>query len=78
MAESEASKRAIGNEKTALDWAKKAQEGHAGAAELTQTFATPAMSARMEHMQWRIRVLGDQLGDVKKSTDSLHRKPPEQ
>ncbi|MFD8384974.1 hypothetical protein ACFV2X_41740 [Streptomyces sp. NPDC059679] len=78
MTESEASKRAIGYEKMALGWAKKAQEGRAGAAELAQTFATLAMSARMEHMQWRMRVLGDQFEDVKKSMGSLRRKLPEQ
>ncbi|MEV6131912.1 hypothetical protein AB0M05_34865 [Streptomyces violaceusniger] len=76
MAESEAFKRAVAYEKMALGWAKKAQEGHAGAAELAQTFAALAMSARMEHMQWRMRVLGDQLEDVK-SVDSLRRKLPE-
>ncbi|MCQ8836401.1 hypothetical protein [Streptomyces malaysiensis] len=74
MAENEASKRAIGYERMALGWAKKAQEGHAGAAELAQTFATPAMAARMEHMQWHMRALGDQLEDVKKSMDNLRRK----
>ncbi|GCB42892.1 hypothetical protein [Streptomyces sp. NL15-2K] len=44
---------------------------------MAQTFAALAMSARMEHMQWRLRVHGDQLEDVKKAMDSLRRELPE-
>ncbi|MFH9009677.1 hypothetical protein ACH4E5_41510 [Streptomyces afghaniensis] len=44
---------------------------------MAQVLATLALSARMEHMQRRMRVLGDQLEDVKKSMDSLRRKLPE-
>jgi hypothetical protein len=77
MTASEALKRAEGYEKMALIWAKRAQEGQAGAAQLAQTYASLAMSARMQHMQWRLRVHGDQLEDVKKSMDMLRRKLPE-
>ncbi|MGW5136194.1 hypothetical protein [Streptomyces sp. NPDC004135] len=74
---SEAPKRAEGYEKMALIWSKRAQEGQEGAAQLAQTFASLAMSARMEHLQWRLRVHGDQFEDVKKSMDMLRRKLPE-
>ncbi|MFE5098153.1 hypothetical protein ACFRCI_50130 [Streptomyces sp. NPDC056638] len=77
MTAGDASQRATTYERMAVGWTKKAQEGHAGAAELAQTFAALAMSARMEHMQWRMRVLGDQLEDVKKSMDGLRRKLPD-
>ncbi|WP_331757413.1 hypothetical protein OH736_45095 (plasmid) [Streptomyces sp. NBC_01650] len=56
---------------------KKAMAGDAGAAQLAQTFASLAVAARMERADWRMRVLGDQLGDVKKSMDLLRRKLPE-
>ncbi|MFM9699346.1 hypothetical protein [Streptomyces europaeiscabiei] len=36
-----------------------------------------AVVARMERMDWRMRVLGDQLTDMKKSMDLLRRKLPE-
>uniref|UniRef100_UPI003F4918B8 hypothetical protein n=1 Tax=Streptomyces achromogenes TaxID=67255 RepID=UPI003F4918B8 len=61
----------------AARYAKKAMEGDAGAAQLAQTFASLALSARMERMDWRMRVLGDQLADVKKAMDGLRRKLPE-
>ncbi|MEU0684057.1 hypothetical protein [Streptomyces albogriseolus] len=77
MTTHEAVERAKQFEGLAVGWAKKAQEGHPGAAELAQTFGSLAVAARMEHMQWRMRVLGDQLEDVKKSMDSLRRKRPE-
>ncbi|MEU8509248.1 hypothetical protein AB0C40_32040 [Streptomyces brevispora] len=35
------------------------------------------LAARMERMDWRMRVLGDQLGDVKKAMDLLRRKLPD-
>ena len=73
----EAAERAKRYEGAAASYAKKAMEGDAGAAQLAQTFASLAVSARMQHMDWRMRVLGDQLGDVKKSMDSLRRKLPE-
>ncbi|GAA4340749.1 hypothetical protein GCM10023086_76490 [Streptomyces venetus] len=77
MTESEAPKRAEGYEKMALIWAKRAQEGQVGAAQLAQTYASLAMSARMQHMQWRLRVHGGQLEDMKKSMDMLRRKLPD-
>lgn len=58
----------------AARYAKKAMEGDAGAAQLAQTLAA---AARMQRMDWRMRVLGDQLEDVKKSIDLLRRKLPE-
>lgn len=64
-------------EAMASRYIKKAMEGDAGAAQLAQTFASPAVAARMERVDWRMRVLGDQLGDVKKSMDLLRRKLPE-
>lgn len=30
----------------------------------------------MEHLQWRMRVLGDQMENVKKSVDGMCRKLP--
>ncbi|MCP3770668.1 MULTISPECIES: hypothetical protein [unclassified Streptomyces] len=39
-------------------------------------FGSLAAAARMEHLQWRMRVLGDQMEDVKKSVDGLCRKLP--
>jgi ubiquinone biosynthesis protein UbiJ len=73
----EATERAKRYERAAANYAKKAMEGDAGAAQLAQTFASLAVAARMQHMDWRMRVLGDQLGDVKKSMDLLRRKLPE-
>ncbi|MFH7340695.1 hypothetical protein [Streptomyces sp. KHY 26] len=61
----------------AAGYVKKAMAGEAGAAQLAQTFASLAAAARMERMDWRMRVLGDQLGDVKKAMDGLRRKLPE-
>lgn len=76
-AHEEVTERAKQYEKLARVYAKKAQEGDAGAAQLAQSFASLAVAARMELMDWRMRVLGDQLGDVKKSMDGLRRKLPE-
>jgi hypothetical protein len=73
----EATERAKRYETFARSYAKKAREGDAGAAQLAQTFASLAVAARMERMDWRMRVLGDQLGDVKKSMDRLRLKLPE-
>ncbi|MEU9189442.1 hypothetical protein AB0D14_33855 [Streptomyces sp. NPDC048484] len=73
----DAMERAKRYEGVAARYAKKAMEGDAGAAQLAQTFASMAVAARMELMNWRMRVLGDQLGDVKKSMDLLRRKLPE-
>ncbi|WP_333745744.1 hypothetical protein [Streptomyces sp. IBSBF 2950] len=73
----EATERAKRYEGAAARYAKKAMEGDAGAAQLAQTFASLAVAARMQHMDWRMRVLGDQLGDVKESMDKLRRKLPE-
>ncbi|MFF5442191.1 hypothetical protein [Streptomyces achromogenes] len=61
----------------AARYVKKAMAGEAGAAQLAQTFASLAAAARMERMDWRMRVLGDQLEDVKKAMDGLRRKLPE-
>ncbi|MCF3180039.1 hypothetical protein IPZ70_08800 [Streptomyces polychromogenes] len=58
-------------------YVKKAMAGEAGAAQLAQTFASLALAARMERADWRMRVLGDQLGDVKKAMDKLRSKLPE-
>ncbi|CAL9319913.1 hypothetical protein [Streptomyces sp. NPDC050585] len=44
---------------------------------MAQTFASLAAAARMERLDWRMRVLGDQLGDVKKAMDGFRRKLPE-
>ncbi|MFD5617058.1 hypothetical protein [Streptomyces yangpuensis] len=64
-------------EAMAARYVKKSMAGDAGAAQLAQTFASLAAAARMERMDWRMRVLGDQLGDVKKAMDLLRRKLPE-
>ncbi|MCX5174039.1 hypothetical protein [Streptomyces virginiae] len=64
-------------EAMASRYVKKAMAGEAGAAQLAQTFASLAVAARMERTDWRMRVLGDQLGDVKKAMDLLRRKLPE-
>ncbi|MGI5262299.1 hypothetical protein [Streptomyces angustmyceticus] len=64
-------------EAMASRYVRKAMEGNAGAAQLAQTFASLAVAARMERMDWRMRVLGDQLGDVKKAMDLLRRRLPE-
>ncbi|MFD3678594.1 hypothetical protein [Streptomyces sp. NPDC058613] len=64
-------------EAMAARYVKKAVAGDAGAAQLAQTFASLAAAARMERMDWRMRVLGDQLGDVKKAMDGLRRKLPD-
>ncbi|WP_328380773.1 hypothetical protein OHB13_38585 (plasmid) [Streptomyces sp. NBC_00440] len=77
MATHEAVERAKRFEGLALGWAKKAQEGHPGAVELAQTFGSLAAAARMEHMTWRMRVLGEQLEGVQTSMDSLRRKLPD-
>lgn len=72
-----AADRAKQYEAMARRYVKKAMEGEAGAAQMAQTFASLAAAARMERMDWRMRVLGDQLGDVKKAMDGLRRKLPE-
>ncbi|MDV7220424.1 hypothetical protein [Streptomyces prunicolor] len=77
MVAHEASERAKQYERLAIAWAKKAEEGHPGAAEMAQTFATLANSARLEHMQWRLGVLGEQLNDVREGMGRLTRKLPE-
>ncbi|MDW8805924.1 hypothetical protein P1P68_14300 [Streptomyces scabiei] len=64
-------------EAMAVRYVKKAMAGDAGAAQMAQTFASLTAAARMERMDWRMRVLGDQLEDVKKSMDLLRRKLPE-
>ncbi|MDX3131408.1 hypothetical protein PV367_16855 [Streptomyces europaeiscabiei] len=64
-------------EAMAVRYVKKAMAGDAGAAQLAQTFASLTAAARMERMDWRMRVLGDQLEDVKKAMDLLRRKLPE-
>ncbi|MFJ2639947.1 hypothetical protein [Streptomyces sp. NPDC087511] len=64
-------------EAMAARYGKKAMAGEAGAAQLAQTFASLAVAARMERMDWRMRVLGDQLGDVEKAMNLLRRKLPE-
>ena len=64
-------------EARAVRYVKKAMAGDAGAAQMAQTFASLTAAARMERMDWRMRVLGDQLEDVKKSMDLLRRKLPE-
>ncbi|MEV6081315.1 hypothetical protein AB0L80_40430 [Streptomyces sp. NPDC052069] len=76
-AHEEATERAKRYERLAVYWAKRAQEGDAGAAQPAQTFESLTVIARMEHMDWHMRVLGDQLGDVKKSMDGFRRKLPE-
>lgn len=64
-------------EAMASRYVKKAMAGEAGAAQLAQTYASLAAAARMERMDWRMRVLGDQLGDVEKAMNLLRRKLPE-
>ncbi|MFJ1623621.1 hypothetical protein ACIODX_25080 [Streptomyces sp. NPDC088190] len=64
-------------EAMAARYGKRAMAGEAGAAQLAQTFASLAVAARMERMDWRMRVLGDQLGDVEKAMNLLRRKLPE-
>ncbi|MFB8406099.1 hypothetical protein [Streptomyces sp. NPDC055912] len=61
----------------AARYAKKAMAGDAGAAQLAQTFASLALAARMERADWRMRVLGDQLADVKTAMTLLRRKLPD-
>ncbi|MFB7918143.1 hypothetical protein [Streptomyces sp. NPDC056061] len=73
----EAVERAKRYESLAVSYAKKAQQGDAGAAVMAQTFASLAVAARMERADYRMRVLGDQLGDVKKAMDLLRRKLPD-
>ncbi|MFD9428087.1 MULTISPECIES: hypothetical protein [unclassified Streptomyces] len=64
-------------EAMAARYVKKAMAGDAGAAQLAQTFGSLAVAARMERMDWRMRVLGDQLGSVEKAMNLLRRKLPE-
>lgn len=64
-------------EAMAARYVKKAMAGDADAAQLAQTFASLAAAARMERMDWRMRVLGDQLGDVEKAMNLLRRKLPD-
>ncbi|MFJ8376202.1 hypothetical protein ACIQ9I_32105 [Streptomyces sp. NPDC094461] len=64
-------------EAMAARYGKKAMAGEASAAQLAQTFASLAVAARMERMDWRMRVLGDQPGDVEKAMNLLRRKLPE-
>ncbi|MEU8764616.1 hypothetical protein [Streptomyces sp. NPDC048659] len=64
-------------EAMAVRYVKKALSGEAGAAQVAQTLASLAAAARMERLDWRMRVLGDQLEDVKKGMDGLRRKLPE-
>ncbi|MFJ1640582.1 hypothetical protein ACIPJN_21880 [Streptomyces sp. NPDC086796] len=64
-------------EAMAARYGKKAMAGEASAAQLAQAFASLAVAARMERMDWRMRVLGDQLGDVEKAMNLLRRKLPE-
>ncbi|MFF4364326.1 hypothetical protein [Streptomyces sp. NPDC001604] len=73
----DAAARAKRYEAMAALYVNKAMEGDAGAAQLAQTLASLAAAARMERMDWRLRVLGGQLEDVKKSMDLLRRKLPE-
>lgn len=73
----DAVERAKRYEAAAARYAKKAMEGDAGAAQLAQTFASLAVAARMQRMDWRMRVVGNQLEDVKKSMDLLRCKLPE-
>ncbi|MFF7189576.1 hypothetical protein ACFZAR_31070 [Streptomyces sp. NPDC008222] len=42
-------------EAMAARYVKKAMEGDGGAAQLAQTFASLAVAARMERMDWRMR-----------------------
>ncbi|MFF1352022.1 hypothetical protein ACFVZJ_39790 [Streptomyces sp. NPDC058322] len=63
-------------EAMAARYVKKAIAGDAGAAQMAQTFASLAAAARMERLDWRMRVLGDQLGNVKKAMDRLRLKLP--
>ena len=64
-------------EAMAARYVKKAMAGDAGAAQLAQTFGSLAVAARMERVDWRMRVLGDQLGGVEKAMNLLRRKLPE-
>ena len=73
----DAAERAKRYEGVAALYAKKAIAGDTGAAQLAQAFASLAVAARMERADWRMRVLGDQLGDVKKAMDLLRRKLPD-
>ncbi|NUP36869.1 MAG: hypothetical protein HOY76_07555 [Streptomyces sp.] len=73
----DALERAKRYEGAAARYAKQALEGDAVAAQLAQTFASLALAARMQRMDWRMRVLGDQFGDMKASMDLLRRKLPD-
>ncbi|MGY3676716.1 hypothetical protein [Streptomyces sp. TE33382] len=72
-----AAERARRYEAMAARYVKKAMAGDAGAAQLAQTFGSLAVAARMERVDWRMRVLGDQLGGVEKAMNLLRRKLPE-
>ncbi|SEE44323.1 hypothetical protein SAMN05216483_6233 [Streptomyces sp. 2131.1] len=63
--------------RAALGYAKKAGDGDADAAQPARSLASLAAAARMERLDWRMRVLGDQLDDVKKAVDRLRLKLPE-
>ena len=76
-AHEEATERAKQHERLARVYAKRAEEVDAGAAQLAQTFGSLAVAARMERMDWRMRVLGDQLAAVEKSMGLLRRELPE-
>ncbi|MFI2241110.1 hypothetical protein [Streptomyces chrestomyceticus] len=52
-------------EGAAARYAKKAMEGDAGAAQLAQTFASLAVAARMERLDWRMRVPTLTIADPK-------------
>ncbi|MFI0264983.1 hypothetical protein ACH4OW_39005 [Streptomyces sp. NPDC017056] len=68
-------------EGAAARYAKKAMEGDAGAAQLAQTFASLVVAARVERLDWRMRVLSERLEEdmknVKKSMDLLRLELPE-
>ncbi|MDT9686487.1 hypothetical protein RND61_31140 [Streptomyces sp. TRM76323] len=65
--------RAAQFERLALDWAGKAGLGQPGAAELAQAFATLAVAARLDHLQRRLSVIGDQLNATKSGLEHVAR-----
>ncbi|WP_181792718.1 hypothetical protein [Streptomyces sp. WELS2] len=62
--------RAAQFERLALARAGTAGRGQPGAAELAQAFATLAVAARLDHLQRRLSVVGDQLNAIKSGLEN--------
>ena len=73
----DAAQRAALYEREAVVWMRKAQAGEAGAVGMAQACASLAAAARLEHAQWRMRVLGDQMAGLETALGQLRRKLPD-